>query len=184
MTRRGKGNLELAVKIVAVLGFLLSLWNFFSPVIRSVSLDIVPERQVQLMQEGNIFAFNLLTTITASGPAEKWQTIKYEEAKLKVPDGRIVTFGCRAYLAEEGLGQKNQSRNIPIALQGGDSRILTAAFQATDLDKWSLGTYEVTLIASTGSGKTVRVSGLKFTLVQNDLNIIAKPNAMYMKVLD
>jgi len=178
MTRGTKDKLEIAVAVVAFVGFGLSLWNFFSPMIRSVSLRIIPERQVQLFQESNMFALNILTTITASGPTEKWRTIKFEEAKLKVPDGRMITFGCRAYLSEEGLGQKNMSRNIPVALQGGSSRIVTAAFQTADLDKWALGTYELTLITSNDSGEKVQTPALKFTLIQKDLAIIAKPNSI------
>ena len=103
-----------------------------------------------------------------------------------MPDGRTVILKCRAYLAEEGRGQKNQSRNIPLALQGGDNRTVTAAFQGLPMspDKWPAGAYEATLIARIGSDKTLEVPGLKFTLAQTNLNIIARPDAILELPLD
>jgi hypothetical protein len=179
-----KDKMDSLARWIAVPAFLLSLWVITAPHFQRVKVTFVPERQLQLISSPGVLAFNMLVTITASGPSRKWETLKFEEATLRVPDGRTISFPCRAYLVDKGRGQRNQSRNIPVALQGGDTRIITPAFQSSDLEKWSLGSYELRIVASTSSGKRMSVSGLKFTLVPKDLEVIAKPDAIYMKPLD
>ena len=108
--------LKVIAQIVAIPAFLIAVWAAIYPVVRHVHLTTIPERQIQLIQtkleSREATAFNILVVIVASGPSERWETIKFDSADVHVPDGRVFRFFCRSYLAEIGGRQQNQSRKL------------------------------------------------------------------------
>ena len=177
--------LKIVAQVVAIPAFVIALWNFIYPMTAQTKIALVPERQVQLMQDTidgkSMTAFNILSTILATGPAQRWETVRFNSATIRVPDGRTINFSCRAYLTEIGRGQQNQSRNIPIAIKGGESMTITSAYQSDELPSWILGEYNFTINAIDSKGRTVTFPSFKITLSQHDLDIINKPLSIYMK---
>jgi len=166
--------------LISLISLGLSSFNLWHTKFRPVKVKIDPEKQIQFMQAENISAFSILFTIVASGPGTSWKTIKFKSADVSYPDGKMLIFNGRAHLKEQGRGQVNESRNIPIAIKGGDSKIVTVAFQSNG--QWSAGKYSikiVTLIAN----KEHHLPKINFELNQKDLNIIGKPNAILTKAL-
>ena len=158
--------------------FVLSIWKYLHSKFANVKMRAELEQQVQITQQP-CTAFNVLFTLIASGPDKKWGTIKFEYADVKLPNGKNVRYSCNAYLKEEGMGQKNDSRNIPIPLQSGDSRTITAAFQNNEIKYWICGDYEITIVAKTADGHNAKIHSISISLNNDNLSILkAQPEAI------
>jgi hypothetical protein len=181
----------LPAQIIAIPAFLIGLWNLFSQYLVKIKFRIIPEMQIQIMQgsvkdfnqkDKAIAAYNVLFTVIAKGPSVKWNTYKFISSKLSIPDGSTIKFGCRAYIEEKGLGQSNASRNIPISINGGNSKITTAAFQSGDnFKEWIRGKYKVEFEMTDSNNNKIPCRSLEFNLEEHDLKIINAPNSIYMK---
>jgi len=174
----------MIIQAIAILAFFISLWNLLSPYILKLSLTLVPEAQIQLLEaiqeDKKLTAFNVLFTAISKGPVSKWNTYKFIRAELLIPDGRKISFICRAYLSEAGLGQSNSSRNIPLAINGAQSKTTTAAFQTVDFTEWQVGNYQASFYCVDAKGHKISSDSLSFELTNTSLTIIKKPNSTYI----
>jgi len=168
-------------QIVAIPTFLLTLYLLLSPKLFRTKISFIAERQIQVLKatagETPMIAFNILTILVANGPISRWETLRFERAFVTFPDDRTFEFNCRAYLNEIGRGQSNQSRNIPIALQGGESRTITTAFQTHRITDWLAGIYTFIIETSDSRGAETQSGKFKFILTEDNLQIIAGPAA-------
>jgi hypothetical protein len=169
-------------KIVAIPAFLISLWNFISLYFLKLKLRVIPATQIQLTestQRGQkLTAFNVLFTIFSKGPSNKWDTYKFISADVLVPNGNKINFICRSYIEETAKGQSNASRNIPIAINGGQSKSTTVSFQTTDFSNWELGKYEITFYAINSHGNNIVSKKIRFILDANSIATVQNPDSI------
>ena len=175
---------------ISVISLIASIFVFWFTIFRKGHLGIVPENQIQLMQgqvdgikgKQNISAFNILYTFYSTGASTMWKIIKFESAKITFPDNKKYKFICNQYLKEEGMGQQARSRNIPIAIKGGDSQSITAAFQSADVGSWIEGKYSMETTLRVENIKKI-IPAFNFELNKQDLIVISHPNATYLKTI-
>lgn len=175
---------QLISIIIAVAAFFLSLWNLLSPYFLKVKLILLPENQIQLISEVRwdkiVIAFNVLFVILTKGSNTEWDTYKFLKADLSVPDGRKISFRGWGYLLEKDWWQKNDSRNIPIPIQGWQGKTTTASFLSHDFWDWQVGKYEIAFTVTNSKSKIIPCKRMKFSLDQKYLEIIRRPNATLM----
>jgi len=166
----------IVAKIVAIPAFLISLWSLLSPKLSKLKLSIIPETQIQIIEDSlqgkKILAFNVLFTIVTKGPTNKWETYKFIHANVLAPDGRTINFVCRSYLEEKALGQVNLSRNIPYAINGGQSKTTTASFQTSEITSWVLGKYKVEFSAITSNENKINCKKITFVLDEKSIAVV------------
>lgn len=146
-----------------------------------MGLQVYPQPQIQLTQDGALCAFNVLCTLIARGGSESADTITFTSADVAFPNGNKFFFACRSYIDEKGLGQENASRNIPIAVKGNQIMNITSGYQMENGSiRWEAGQYAVQLHAIDLKGNSISIPLLQFELSPNDIAIISKPLAVEM----
>ncbi len=176
-----KDALDIIVGVIAVAAFLISVGQLLYPYLIRLRLKLIPERQVQLIQQGNAVGINVLNTVVVTGPSRRCLTVKFTSGTLAVPGGRSIAMKCMTYLVDQGKGQQHSSRNIPVMLRGGDATVITPGLQSDTMGAWTLGAYNLTLMAERDDGTLISSPPIRFALEQSDLNVLAKPQATLMK---
>jgi hypothetical protein len=170
--------------IVASLALVISLINSFVLYFKKLKLLIIPELQVQVMEASQnnkfLLAYNILFTIISQGSGITWNTFKFMTSILTTPDGRPIEFECRSYIEEKGMGQSNASRNIPVAINGNNSKILTVAFQSDKLSTWNTGKYKLEFDIRDSNDVKIECPLIEFILDENSLKIIKQPQSILM----
>jgi|GEM_PF-3051681 len=175
---------DIITKVIALVAFLISLWNLFSPYLLRLKLHVIFESQIQLMEDVSkrVLGFNILATIVSTGPGVKWETFRFNDAELIFPNGDKYIFTCRSYLDEKGMGQANASRNIPIAIKGSESKTITSAYQYNSIDthQWIVGTYKLKFNITNSHNSKISAGTIEFHLTQEYITILKKPDAIFM----
>jgi len=192
--------LSYIAQIVAIPAFLISLWNLLYPSLAGTKISIKLESHVALSQglagqmqfeqgeqQGKIaskktIGFNNLATVFATGPSNNWETVKFNSATVRIPDGRLITFACRCYISELMNARQPAFRNTPLAVKGGESKTVTSRYQNNELPEWILGEYEIQINATDGKGKVIQVNPFKITL--NSKNLISLKNSNLNLLID
>ena len=169
--------------IISCLALCLSLFNFWYSHFRGVQIFLEKENQIQLLEQNPVLAFNILFIINAVGSENKWSYIRFNNALVTFPDGHTEDFKCMSYLLESGTGQKNESRNVPISIKGGESITKTVAFQNniknSKLKHWIEGQYKIEITAE-DINKNVYTKSLSFSISTDELAVIQNPRAIVM----
>ncbi len=160
---------------IAVAALLLSAWNTWFANLRALKISIAPEDEIRLRQFPGQTGWSLLFVVTASGPESKWATVKFTQTNFTAPDERAYKLQPMSHLIDVGIGQKNTSRNIPIAIRGGDSKSITIGYQCSEMPAWQRGTYRLRLAAVDGRGRQIHIKPVRFVLEDPNFTNVASP---------
>lgn len=166
---------------ISILSLGVSVLSFWSTSLRVVRIHVEPEAQIQLIQEPETLAFNILFILSSSGAPANSSALRFKSADVTFPDGHVETFVARSLLEESGRGQKNQSRNIPIPMYGGESKTTTVAFQAESQNhypSWVPGDYYIEIFFEQRGRQAA--SNFNFSLAASDLKILQRPDTILM----
>lgn len=154
---------------VAIPGLTFTIVTFIWLYYRRLTLKVLPERQIQITKG----AFNILFTVICNGPTIKWNTYKIMFAKVITPDGRSLNFDCMAYVKDKPNGQEVESRNVPVAVNGGSSKFTTGSFQSMYFPEWIIGEYIFEFNILDANDRKIKCPKLKFRL---DSSVVTNAN--------
>ncbi len=163
--------------LIAAGAFFLSLYNFWFSHFRRLKVAIQPDDEIRLRQFPGQTGWSVLFVINVSGPESKWAILKFTKTNFTAPDGHAYALLPMSHVADRGIQQQSSSRNIPLAIKGGDSKTVIIGYQSSQMTKWQEGEYEVTFAAVDSRGEYVTIQsrrfildGPRFTNLQNPAN--------------
>jgi hypothetical protein len=168
-------TLNFLTGTIAVAALLLSAWNIWFANLRGLKLFIVPDDEIRLRQFPGQTGWSLLFIVTASGPESKWATVKFTQTNFIAPDEHVYALQAMSHLIDVGIGQKNASRNIPIAIKGGDSKSITIGYQCSEMPVWQRGKYRLRLAAVDGHGREIFIKPVRFVLEDPHFTNVINP---------